>query len=110
MTPQPKEIPANIYSGSKIDLIGKFGIRLRNDYMRGNHFRKVIHNQFCENLLKNVISLFRVEIVKGNGILEFSKRSLNASSHTIKLFEFVRREITCVKIGNESLIKIIVNL
>ena len=53
------------------------GISLRDDYVRSYHKSKVIHNDFCEDFLDNVLLLFREKASKPNGIFEFSERSFN---------------------------------
>ena len=40
-----KELPANVYGGRKIDLIGMFSIVLLNDYGLGNQFIEVVHGK-----------------------------------------------------------------
>lgn len=68
IVPYSQEISANMYSDGKVDLIGVSGVCLRDDYVRGNHFREVIHDHPCKNLLNNVLLLLRVKVGKPDGI------------------------------------------
>lgn len=68
ITHTTQEVPAYMYGDGKIYLIGKFCVRILNDYMQGNHFSKVIHSQPCENLLGDVLLLFCVETNEPHGI------------------------------------------
>ena len=57
INPSSQELFANMYSNSEVDLIYMLSIGLGNDYVRGNHFSEVIHDDSCENLLENVFPL-----------------------------------------------------
>ena len=53
-----KELSANMYSNREISFARVFSVELLNDYMRGNQFRKVVHNQPGKDLLGNVSTFF----------------------------------------------------
>ena len=52
-----KKLSANLYSNGEICFARVFSVELLNDYVRGNQFRKVVHNQPGKNLLGNVLHL-----------------------------------------------------
>lgn len=53
-----KKLSANLYSNRKIRFVRVFSVGILNDYMRGNQFRKVVHDQSGKDLLGNVLHLF----------------------------------------------------
>ena len=53
-----KKLSANLYSNREIRLVRVFSVGLLNDYVRGNQFSKVVHDQSGKNLLGNVLHLF----------------------------------------------------
>ena len=57
-----KELSANLYSKRKICFVRVFSVGFLNDYVRGNQFRKVVHDQSGKNLLGNVLHLFCVKM------------------------------------------------
>ena len=64
-----KKLSANLYSNGEICFARVFSVELLNDYVRGNQFRKVVHNQPGKNLLGNVLHLFRVKMEQSYRIL-----------------------------------------
>ena len=72
-------------SDRKVGSVGVFSVKLLNDYMGSNQFRKVVHSKSGENLLENVLRLFSMKIKKSNCVLEFSEGSFNPPAHSIKL-------------------------
>jgi hypothetical protein len=67
----------------KIDLINVFSMRHRNDYVRGNHFCKVIHDDSCENFLNDELSLFCMEMNKPDSVFQISERCFDTPAHGI---------------------------
>ena len=58
-----KELPANVYSGGEIDLIGMFPAILLNDYGLGNQFIEVIHGETGKDFLVDELHLFCVKML-----------------------------------------------
>ena len=52
-----KKLSANLYSNREIRFVRVFSVRFLNDYVRGNQFSKVIHDQSGKYLLGNVLHL-----------------------------------------------------
>ena len=50
-----KEIGTNMYGSRKIHFAGESTLLLLDDYGRGNHLGKIIHDEFGENLLENIL-------------------------------------------------------
>ena len=50
-----KKLSANLYSNREIRFVGVFSVGLLNDYVRGNQFSKVVHDQSGKDLLGNVL-------------------------------------------------------
>lgn len=46
-----EELAANMYSGSEVDLIGKFAAVSLNDHVRGNQLREIIHDEAGKDFL-----------------------------------------------------------
>lgn len=42
----------------KVDLVEVFCVKPGNDYVEGNHFTEVIHDDSCEDFLNNVLHFF----------------------------------------------------
>ena len=57
-----KELSANLYSNREICFVRVFSVGLLNDYVRGNQFGKVVHDQSGKDLLVYVLHLFCVEV------------------------------------------------
>ena len=53
-----KKLSANLYGHSKICFVRVFSVGLLNDYVRGNQFSIVVHDQSGKNLLCNVLHFF----------------------------------------------------
>ena len=53
-----KKLSANLYSNREIRLVRVFSVGLLNDYVRGNQFSKVVHDQPGKDLLDNVLHFF----------------------------------------------------
>ena len=64
----PEELSAYVYSCGKVCLVNILAVFFLNDYVRGNQFRKVVHNQPGKNLLGNVLHLFCVEMKQSNSV------------------------------------------
>ena len=57
-----KELSANLYSNRKVRFVRVFSVGLLNDYVRGNQFRKVVHDHSGKDILGNVLHLFCVKV------------------------------------------------
>ena len=66
-----KKLSANLYSNRKIRFVRVFSVGLLNDYMRGNQFRKVVHDQSGKDLLGNVLHLFCVKMEQSYRVFLF---------------------------------------
>ena len=53
-----KELPANMYRNSEVGFIVILFTGFGNDYVRGNQFRKVVHNESSKDFLVNVLHFF----------------------------------------------------
>ena len=53
-----KELSANLDSNREICFVRVFSVGLLNDYVRGNQFGKVVHDQSGKDLLGNVLHFF----------------------------------------------------
>ena len=76
-----EELSANMYSDRKVCLVGILGVGFRNDYVGGNHFSEVVHDETGKHFLVDVLHLFCMKMKQSNGILQITKRSLNAPTH-----------------------------
>ena len=81
-----KKLSANLYSNREICFARVFSVKLLNDYVRGNQFRKVVHNQSGKDLLGNVLHLFCMKVEQADSVFEFAERGFNAPAHTIESF------------------------
>ena len=72
-----KKLSANLYSNRDIDFARVFSVALLNDYVRGNQFSEVVHDQSGKYLQGNVLHLF---CVKSVFITNRSKREGKANS------------------------------
>ena len=97
-----EEIAANMYSSGEVDRIGILRIAFLDDYVRGNQLRKVVHGEFREYFLVDVLHLFCVEMDKAKGIFELAEGSFNSPASGIEEFEFRGREGVSRQIGNDS--------
>ena len=100
-----KELSANLYCNRKICFVRVFSVGLLNDYVRGNQFRKVVHDQSGKDLLGNILHLFCVKMEQANRVLQRSKRGLDAPSSTIKVFQLFRRKSIRIQVCNHCLIR-----
>ena len=57
-----KKLSANLYSNREICFARVFSVELLNDYVRGNQFSEVVHDQSGKYLLSNVLHLFCVKM------------------------------------------------
>ena len=57
-----EEESAHMDSNREVCFICMLSLLFSNDYVRGNHFRKVIHNQMCINFLMDAHHLFWMKI------------------------------------------------
>ena len=57
-----KKLSANLYSNREICFARAFSVELLNDYVRGNQFSEVVHDQSGKDLLGNVLHLFCVKM------------------------------------------------
>ena len=64
-----KKLSADMYSNRKIGFARVFSVGLLNDYVRGNQFSKVVHDQSGKYLLGNVLHLFCVKMEQSYRIL-----------------------------------------
>ena len=80
-----KKLSANLYSNRKIRFVRVLSVWLLNDYVRGNQFSKVVHDQSGKNLLGNVLHLFCMEMKQTNGVFQFSE----SSGFVIEFFRLV---------------------
>lgn len=67
-----------MYGLGKVDLVDILCVTLLNDYGRGNHHGEVVHNQLCEDFLRNVLHLFCVKIEQPDSIFQLAKGSFNS--------------------------------
>ena len=81
-----KKLSANLYSNREICFARVFSVELLNDYVRGNQFSEVVHDQSGKDLLGNVLHLFCVKVEQADSIFEFAERGFNAPTHTIEPF------------------------
>ena len=100
-----KELSANLYSNRKVCLVGMLSVWLMNDYVRGNQFRKVVHDQSGKDLLGNVLHLFCVKVEQTHSVFEFTERGFNTPAHTIKPFQFIGRKGFRIQICNNGFIR-----
>jgi hypothetical protein len=47
-----------MYRNCKISFVYIFSIKLLNNYVRGNEFGEVVHNELCIDFLANKLHLF----------------------------------------------------
>ncbi len=57
-----EDLTANMYGSREVGFVDILVAALLNDYMRGNQFREIVHNEPGEDFLKNVLHLFCVEM------------------------------------------------
>lgn len=53
-----QEVSANMNGNCEVGLVSVFAGREGNDYVRGNHFSKVVQDDSSEDFLDNVLPLF----------------------------------------------------
>ena len=99
-----KKLPANLYSNREICFARVFSVKLLNDYVRGNQFRKVVHDQSGKDLLSNVLHLFCVKMKQSDSIFEFAERCFNSPAFAVKFFQLIWREVICIQISNKCFI------
>ena len=59
---------ANVNGNREVDLVGAPFIHLENDYVRGNHFGKIVQDHSCENLLGDGLLSLCVKIRQTDGV------------------------------------------
>ena len=74
-----------MYSSGKSGLVGVFSAFALNDYVRGNHFSEVVHNEFGKDLLNDVLRLFAVKIKETERVLKMAKRGFDSPTQGVKL-------------------------
>ena len=97
-----EELSANMYSGREIDLVGIFSVFLLNDYGLGNQFIEVVHGKAGKDFLVNELHLFCVKMLEPDGVFQFTERGFNPPAHGIELFQFTRRKVVGIQIGNDG--------
>ncbi len=100
---EQEELSANMYSGREVDLVGIFSVFLLNDYGLGNQFIEVVHGKAGKDFLVNELHLFCVKMLETDGIFQFTERCFNPPAHGIELFQFNRRKVIGIQIGNDGL-------
>ena len=99
-----------MYSSGKVGFISIFSVFILNDSVSGNQFSKVVHDETGKDLLEDVLHLFCVKTEQAKGVLQFTERGFNTPAHGIELFQFGKRELIGVKIGNDRFIRIFRNI
>ena len=89
-----------MYSSGEVDRIGILRIAFLDDYVRGNQLRKVVHGEFREYFLVDVLHLFCVEMDKAKGIFELAEGSFNSPASGIEELDLSWREGISVQICN----------
>ena len=72
-----KELSANLYCNRKIGFTRVFSVCFLNDYVRGDQFGKVVHDESGKNFLAYVLHLFCVKMQQSNGVFQFPKCRFN---------------------------------
>ena len=57
-----EELTADVYGSGEVGLVGIYVAAFLNDYVRGNQFREIVHDEPGKNLLTDVLHLFCVEM------------------------------------------------
>ena len=87
-----KKLSANLYSNREICFARVFSVGFLNDYVRGDQFSKVVHDQSGKDLLGNVLHLFCVEMKQSNSVFQFPERCFNPPSSAVQMFQFIWRK------------------
>ena len=98
-----EELSANMYGGREIDFVSIFSVFLLNDYGLGNQFIEVVHGKSGKDFLVNELHLFCVKMLEPDGVFQFTERCFNPPAHGIELFQFNRRKVIGIQIGNDGL-------
>ena len=99
-----EELPAHLYSNREICFICIFSAIILSDDKGSNQFREVVHDDSGKKLLDNVLHLFCVKMEQANRVFQLSERCFNTPAHSVKAFEFLRRKVTRIQIGNDCFI------
>lgn len=102
-------MPANGNSGGKVGLVSELSVLLLNDRVRSDQFSKVVHDEAGKDFLEDELHLFRVKGEQAQGVFELAERGFNAPAHGVELFQFGRRELIGVEVGNDRFIRIFRN-
>ena len=78
----PKKLSANMYSGRKVGLISVFSAFVLNDYVEGDHFGEIVHQQSGKNPLGDVLHLFALKLPQANGIFQLAETGFNPPTET----------------------------
>ncbi len=81
-----------MYGSREVGFVDILVAALLNDYVRGNQFGEIVHDESGEDFLKDVLHLFCMKVQKPHGVFEGTKGSLNAPAHGIELFQLRSRE------------------
>ena len=81
-----------MYGGRKVGFVRVLFVALLDDYVRGNQFGEIVHDEPCEDFLEDVLHLFSMEVQKAQSVLKRAKRGFNAPTHGIEIFQFRRRK------------------
>ena len=82
---RPQESSAYKHGYCEIGLIGVLTVSFGNDYIRGNHFGEVVHDDSGEDFLQDELPFFSVEVDKPDGILQVSEGGFYAPTHLIPI-------------------------
>ena len=98
---------ASLYSDSEIGFERVFSVAFLDEYVRGNQFREVVHDESGKKLLDNVLHLFCVEMEQANSVLQRTERSLDAPAHSVKALQLLGRKFVGIEIGNDGFVRIV---
>ena len=81
-----EEESAHMDGNWEVCFICMLSLFFSNDYMRGNQFRKVIHNQMCIDFLMDAHHLFWVKVQHSDGIFQVSEWGFYSPPCSIHFF------------------------
>ena len=81
-----------MYGSGEVGFVDIFIAALLNDYVRGNQFGEIVHNEPGEDFLKDVLHLFCMKVQKAHGVFEGTEGSFNAPAHSIEVFQYRGRK------------------
>ena len=89
----------------KIDFIFMFCV-MGFQYRTVDHgFRYIIGNEFCPDLLFNILWFIGMEIAQAYGIFQLSERRFNPPSGIVQRLDTFRREFITRQVRNETFIR-----